>query len=58
MVEPNYTDKERYSISFNMEMNDMLGGEGGGSFGHDFSSDEYNNDEFSFELDERGNPIR
>ena len=27
MVEPNYTDKERYSISFNMEMNDMLVGE-------------------------------
>lgn len=58
MVEPNYTDKERYSISFNMEMNDMLGSQGGGSFGHDFSSDEYNADEFSFELDERGNPIR
>ena len=58
MVEPNYTDKERYSISFNMEMSDMLVGEGGGSFGHDFSADNYNTDEFSFELDEWGNPIR
>ena len=57
MVEPNYTDKERYSISFNMTMRSLLGS-GVGEFGQDFSQEDYNHDEFVFNLDERGNPIR
>ncbi len=65
MVEPNHTDKERYSISFNMEMFDIINGggkagdmEGSGNFGQDFSADDYDINEFVFDLDERGNPIR
>ena len=57
MVEPNYTDKERYSISFNMEMEDTMS-QGEGAFGQDFSAEDYDHDEFLFNLDERGNPIR
>ena len=57
MVEPNYTDKERYSISFNMSMRSLLNS-GNGDFGQDFSQEDYNHDEFVFNLDERGNPIR
>ncbi len=64
MVEPNMTDKERYSISFNMDLHDVVGptgffpDNGAGYFGQDFTVDEWNPDEFSFNLDERGNPIR
>jgi len=58
MVEPNYTDKARYSISFNMDMHDVLGSQGTGNFNSDFSDPDYNGNEFVFNLDERGNPIR
>jgi len=57
MVEPNFTDKERYSISFNMDMQDLLI-RGGGVFGQDFSSPDYNANEFTFDIDGNGNPIR
>ena len=59
MVEPNYTDKERYSISFNMEMFDLLGDKrGAGAFDMNFDDPWWNPDEFVFNLDEKGNPIR
>ena len=59
MVEPNYTDKERYSISFNMEMFDLLGDKRGvGAFDMNFDDPWYNPNEFEFNLDEKGNPIR
>jgi len=49
MVEPNITKKDRYSISFNIEVvrNTQVNGE----------IENYNPDEFLFDLDEKGNPI-
>ena len=59
MVEPNYTDKSRYSISFNMDMESVINNQDGkGNFGQDFSDPNYDSEEFVFNLDERGNPIR
>tara|TARA_B100000497_G_C7615346_1_gene369548 strand:+ start:137 stop:835 length:699 start_codon:yes stop_codon:yes gene_type:complete len=51
MVEPNQTDKERYSISFNINMNYL---QDGANFGH---VENYNSGEFVFDLDQNGNPI-
>ena len=50
MVEPNDTKKDRYSVSFNIEMQY-------GDSGHHGDVPDYNPDEFVFDLDERGNPI-
>jgi len=49
MVEPNITKKDRYSISFNIEVvrNSQVNGE----------IENYNPDEFLFDLDQKGNPI-
>lgn len=47
MVEPNLTDKDRYSISFNIDIINRQHGE----------IKDYNNDEFVFTLDENGNPL-
>jgi len=51
MVEPNQTDKERYSISFNVGM-DYL--EKDANIG---KVENYHRDEYLFELDDKGNPI-
>jgi uncharacterized protein (TIGR02466 family) len=51
MVEPNQTDKERYSISFNINMNYT---EDNANFG---DINNYNPNEFVFDLDQNGNPI-
>jgi hypothetical protein len=51
MVEPNMTDKDRYSISFNMVV--KYHGDGG-QFGE---PQNYHPDEFLFEIDENGDPI-
>ena len=47
MVEPNQTDKDRYSISFNIDIKNVKFGE----------IKNYNPDEFLFNLDAKGNPI-
>lgn len=51
MVEPNQTDKERYSISFNINMHYT---ESNANYG---DIDNYNPNEFVFDLDQNGNPI-
>ena len=51
MVEPNQTDKERYSISFNINMHYT---ESNANYG---DIDNYNPNEFVFNLDQNGNPI-
>ena len=51
MVEPNQTDKERYSISFNINMTYT------DSNAHLSNIDNYNPNEFVFDLDQNGNPI-
>lgn len=50
MVEPNPTDKERYSISFNINMDYVNEGNMG-------NIENFNRDEFVFDLDVNGNPI-
>jgi len=50
MVEPNPTDKERYSISFNINMDYVNEGNMG-------NIENFNRDEFVFDLDGNGNPI-
>lgn len=50
MVEPNQTDKERYSVSFNINMDYLMGGNMG-------KNENWNPNEFVFDLDENGNPI-
>ena len=50
MVEPNPTDKDRYSVSFNIELRY-------GKDGHICDIEDYNPDEFVFDLCEKGNPI-
>tara|TARA_B110000008_G_scaffold271870_1_gene303871 strand:- start:175 stop:876 length:702 start_codon:yes stop_codon:yes gene_type:complete len=52
MVEPNTTNKERYSISFNCTLNYL---DDSARFGE---VENYNRDEFLFDLDEKGNLIR
>ena len=47
MVKPNLTEKDRYSVSFNMRVFNRMEG----------SHDNWNPDEFSFNLDPNGNPI-
>jgi len=50
MVEPNLTDKDRYSVSFNClirNFTDKYHGE----------MEEYDENEFCFDLDEKGNPV-
>jgi len=51
MVEPNQTDKDRYSISFNIDMKYMAKNANFGTI------ENYNPDEFLFDLDKNGNPI-
>lgn len=51
MVEPNMTDKDRYSISFNMEVRYH------GDNAQQFDPVDFHPDEFVFELDEMGRPI-
>ena len=51
MVEPNPTNKERYSISFNCTIDYM----GNRVEGH---IENYDSNEFLFDLDEKGNPTR
>ena len=51
MVEPNFTDRDRYSISFNIEMFQERGGRQHGDFEH------WNPREFVFDLDAQGTPI-
>ena len=41
-----------------MDMESVLSNQGKGNFGQDFSDPNYDNDEFVFNIDERGNPIR
>ena len=48
MVEPNLTQKDRYSVSFNIRVFNRTEG---------IPSENYNPDEFLFELDADGNPI-
>jgi len=50
MVDPNITDKERYSVSFNINIH-RLSNEYHGNIKN------YNPDEFVFDLDENGNPL-
>ena len=52
MVEPNPTNKERYSISFNTTLNYLDPNARHGKV------EDWNSDEFLFDLDENGNPIR
>ena len=52
MVEPNPTNKERYSISFNCSLNYL------DNDGRNGDVVNYNPDEFLFDLDINGNPIR
>ena len=52
MVEPNPTNKERYSISFNCSLEYLNGNRVVGD------NPQYNPDEFLFDLDVNGNPIR
>ena len=52
MVEPNPTNKERYSISFNCSLEYLNGNRVVGE------NPQYNPDEFLFDLDVNGNPIR
>ncbi len=56
MVEPNFTDKDRISISFNMNAHQIVNNKIG--FGLSNNADDYNMNEFAFELDQNGNPIR
>ena len=51
MVEPNPTDKERYSISFNTNMEYLTNEARTGEI------ENYSRDEFMFDLDNKGNPI-
>lgn len=51
MVEPNPTKKDRYSVSFNIEMHYDTPTANAGEI------EDYNPNEFVFDLDERGNPI-
>ena len=51
MVEPNPTKKDRYSVSFNIEMHYDTPTANAGEI------ENYNPNEFVFDLDERGNPI-
>jgi len=51
MVEPNMTDKDRYSISFNMVIKYHSNG------AHFGDPKNYHPDEFLFEIDENGDPI-
>ena len=51
MVEPNPTDKERYSISFNTNMQYTTATANQGNI------ENYCRDEFMFDLDKNGNPI-
>ena len=53
MVEPNLSDKERYSIAFNIEMRYS----GGIESRRPINEDTYNPDEFKFEIDSKGDPI-
>ena len=50
MVEPNLTKKDRYSVSFNVEVK---------NFGKEYHGKvkDYNPDEFVFDVDTLGNPI-
>jgi len=50
MVEPNTTDKERYSISFNLETNDL-------NSGLDIRAFEDEHEDFLYEVDEFGRTI-
>jgi uncharacterized protein (TIGR02466 family) len=50
MVAPNLTDKDRYSISFNCEIQNFTDKYHG-------EIEDYNRDEFCFDIDEEGNPI-
>ena len=52
MVEPNMTNKERYSVAFNIEMRYQTNQ---GRFPINEST--YNQDEFKFEIDSNGDPI-
>ena len=52
MVEPNPTDKERYSISFNTFIDYATPGANMGI------TENYDRDELLFNLDEKGNIIR
>ena len=52
MVEPNMTNKERYSVAFNIEMRYQTNQ---GRF--PINEDTYNQDEFKFEIDSNGDPI-
>lgn len=51
MVSPNMTNKERYSVAFNINVEYISNGNRHGMI------DDYNHNEFSFDLDEKGNPI-
>ena len=51
MVEPNQTNKDRYSISFNIDVKYMVEDVDFGEI------ENYNPNEFLFDLDEKGNPI-
>ena len=53
MVEPNPTNKERYSISFNtiIDYKGLMESRNG-------QVEDYNENEFLFDLDIKGNPIR
>jgi len=50
MVEPNITKKDRYSVSFNVEVR---------NFGKEYHADiqDWNENEFCFDIDEEGNPV-
>lgn len=52
MVEPNMTEKERYSVAFNINMR-YEGNDGR----FPINQDTFNNDEFKFEIDSNGDPI-
>jgi len=55
MVEPNPTNKERYSISFNCTLKYL---NDDAIFCKGLEADNYNPDEFLFDIDDKGNAIR